>query len=64
MHHHQGGTGSVLVNVGHLHLESGDIDRASTEAKKAFSLGDDKRDHILWLEQEPCRQLSSLRTRQ
>jgi hypothetical protein len=47
MHHHQGGTGSVLVNVGHLHLESGDIDRASTEAKKAFSLGDDKRDHIL-----------------
>src|SRR6202044_279860 len=29
--HHQAGTGSVLVNAGHLHLESGDIDRAESE---------------------------------
>lgn len=47
MHHHQGGIGSVLVNAGHLHLESGDIDRASNEAQKAFLFGEDKCDQIL-----------------
>jgi tetratricopeptide (TPR) repeat protein len=46
-HHHQTGTGSVLVNAGHLHLESGDIDRAAREAEKAFALGKDKHDQIL-----------------
>ena len=45
--HHQSGTGAVLVNVGHLHLEGGDIDRASLEAGKAYDLGSDKRDQIL-----------------
>ncbi len=34
--HHQAGTGSVLVNAGHLHLDSGDIDRA--EGRGAESL--------------------------
>jgi tetratricopeptide (TPR) repeat protein len=46
-HHHQAGTGSVLVNAGHLHLDSGDIDRAEDEARKAYSLGEEKQDHIL-----------------
>ncbi len=44
---HQAGTGSVLVNAGHLHLDSGDIDRAEDEAQKAFQLGEEKQDHIL-----------------
>jgi tetratricopeptide (TPR) repeat protein len=47
LHRHQAGTGSVLVNAGHLHLDSGDIDRASEEAMKAFHLGEEKQDHIL-----------------
>jgi len=47
LHRHQGGTGSVLVNSGYLHLDSGDIDRASEEAEKAFRLGQEKHDHIL-----------------
>ncbi len=45
--HHQAGTGSVLVNAGHLHLDSGDIDRAEDEAQKAYALGEEKQDHIL-----------------
>ena len=45
--HHQAGTGSVLVNAGHLHLDSGDIDRAEDEAQKAFALGEEKHDYIL-----------------
>lgn len=47
LHHHQGGTGSVLVNAGHLHLDSGDIDRASAEALKAHELGRERDDRIL-----------------
>ncbi len=46
-HHHQAGTGSVLVNAGHLHLDNGDIDRAEDEAQKAYALGEEKQDHIL-----------------
>lgn len=46
-YHHQSGTGSVLVNAGFLHLESGDIDKASIEADRAFTLGEQKRDLIL-----------------
>jgi tetratricopeptide (TPR) repeat protein len=46
-HHHQGGTGSVLVNAGYLHLESGDIERASIEADRAFAVGEEKNDLIL-----------------
>jgi tetratricopeptide (TPR) repeat protein len=47
LNHHQSGTGSVLVNTGHLHLDTGDIDRASVEAMKAFQFGEEKQDHIL-----------------
>jgi len=44
---HQAGTGSVLVNSGYLHLDSGDIDQAEEDAAKAFSLGEQKQDDIL-----------------
>ena len=37
----------MLVNTGHLHLDSGDIDRAFQEATNAFQLGDERQDHIL-----------------
>ena len=47
LYHHQGGTGSVLVNAAHLHLESGDIDQASKEGQRAFDLGKLKADQIL-----------------
>ena len=45
--HHQAGVGSVFVNAGYLHLDSGDIDRAEDEAEKAFLLGNQTKDHIL-----------------
>ena len=47
LHRHQAGTGSVLVNAAHLHLESGDIDRAAAEGVRALSLGNEKGDQIL-----------------
>ena len=46
-HQHHGGTGTVLVNAGQLHLDQGDIDRAAHEALKAYELADQKHDHIL-----------------
>jgi tetratricopeptide (TPR) repeat protein len=46
-HRHQGGTGSVLVNSGFLHLESGDMERAAVEALRAYKLGSDRADVIL-----------------
>jgi len=46
-HHHQGGTGSVLVNSGFLHLESGDIEKAAHEALRAYKLGSEMADVIL-----------------
>jgi len=46
-HEHQGGTGSVLVNAAHLHLENGDIGQASVEGNRAFDLGEQKNDQIL-----------------
>ncbi len=47
LHNHQTGTGSVLVNTAHLHLESGDIDSAAVEAQRALDLGESKQDQIL-----------------
>lgn len=47
MHHHQVGIGAVLVNSGQVHLDIGNIDQASSEAIKAFRLGEEKDDHIL-----------------
>jgi tetratricopeptide (TPR) repeat protein len=46
-HHHQGGTGSVLVNSGFLHLESGDMERAAVEGLRAYKLGSEMADVIL-----------------
>ena len=46
-HHHHGGTGTVLVNAGQLHLDQGAIDRASQEGVKAYELAQQKHDHIL-----------------
>jgi tetratricopeptide (TPR) repeat protein len=46
-HHHQGGTGSVLVNSGFLHLESGDMEQAAVEAFRAYKLGSEMADVIL-----------------
>lgn len=43
--HH--GLGSVHLNYGYLHLDSGDLDHAEEAAREAFRLGDERRDHIL-----------------
>lgn len=43
--HH--GLGSVHLNYGYLHLDSGDLDDAETEAETAFHLGETRDDHIL-----------------
>ena len=44
---HQAGTGSVLVNAGYLHLDSGNINQAEEDASKAFALGELKQDEAL-----------------
>jgi tetratricopeptide (TPR) repeat protein len=46
-HQHHGGTGTVLVNAGQLHLDQGDIEHAAHEALKAYELAGQKHDHIL-----------------
>jgi tetratricopeptide (TPR) repeat protein len=43
--HH--GLGTVHLNYGYLHLDSGDLELADSEAKRAFGLGEEKNDHIL-----------------
>lgn len=47
LHQHHGGTGSVLVNTGHLHLDLGDVGKATAEGQKAYELACGKHDHIL-----------------
>ena len=47
LHQHQTGSGSVLVNAAHIHLECGDIDQAATEAQRAYDLAEKKSDQIL-----------------
>jgi tetratricopeptide (TPR) repeat protein len=47
IHGHSGGLGAVIVNSGSLHLDGGDIDRASREALEAYRLGHEKNDQIL-----------------
>lgn len=47
LHQHYGGTGSVLVNTGYLHLDGGEIDVAASEASRAYQLAQDKKDQIL-----------------
>jgi tetratricopeptide (TPR) repeat protein len=43
--HH--GLGSVHLNYGYLHLDSGDLDNAEKEAEAAFRLAEVRQDHIL-----------------
>lgn len=47
LHDYSAGVGSVLVNSGSLHLDGGDIDRATREALEAYRIGHEKADHIL-----------------
>ena len=47
IHAQHRGAGTVCVNRGHLHLDSGDLDNAAMEAKQAYSLGEARHDHIL-----------------
>ncbi len=47
LHAHAGGTGNVLLNLGYLYLDRGDIDHAAHEAREAYRLGLEKNDHIL-----------------
>jgi len=46
-HGHFDGIGKVLVNLGYLHLDRGDIERAETEAIEAYRIGQKQDDHIL-----------------
>jgi tetratricopeptide (TPR) repeat protein len=46
-HGFSSGVGSVLLNAGYLHVDSGDIERAAHEALEAYNLAVKKNDHIL-----------------
>ena len=47
IHSHHRGAGTVCVNRGHLHLDSGDLAGAAEEARQAYVLGEEKKDYIL-----------------
>ncbi len=47
IHSHHRGSGTVCVNRGHLHLDSGDLQKADEEARMAYALGEEKKDYIL-----------------
>lgn len=47
LHGHSDGIGNVTLNLGYLHLDRGDIDRASPEANEAYRVGVAQNDHIL-----------------
>ena len=47
IHSHHRGAGTVCVNRGHLHLDSGDLQKADDEAREAYRLGEEKNDYIL-----------------
>ncbi|HVW87461.1 MAG TPA: tetratricopeptide repeat protein [Bryobacteraceae bacterium] len=47
LHSNHRGAGTVCVNRGHLHLDSGDLYRADEEARQAYALGEEKKDYIL-----------------
>lgn len=46
-HNLHGGSGSVLVNSGYLHLDSSDIQQAAMQAQLAYDLAEVKHDQIL-----------------
>ena len=45
-HQHHRGIGSVSINSGLLHLDSGDLESASTDAAESFRQGEEKHDSI------------------
>lgn len=47
LHANHRGAGTVCVNRGHLHLDSGDLYKADDEARRAYALGEQKKDSIL-----------------
>jgi tetratricopeptide (TPR) repeat protein len=47
LHSNHRGAGTVCVNRGHLHLDSGDLHGAEDEARQAYGLGEEKKDYIL-----------------
>src|SRR5205823_301840 len=47
IHSNHRGAGTVCVNRGHLHLDSGDLHKADDEARQAYALGEEKKDYIL-----------------
>ncbi len=47
LHGHFDGIGKVLLNLGYLHLDRGDIDRGWKEATEAYQIGLRQNDHIL-----------------
>ena len=47
LHANHRGAGTVCVNRGHLHLDSGDLYKADDEAREAYALGEQKNDYIL-----------------
>lgn len=47
IHSNHRGAGTVCVNRGHLHLDSGDLAKADDEARRAYTLGEQKNDYIL-----------------
>ena len=47
LHAHFDGIGKVLLNLGYLHLDRGDIERAWKEAIEAYEIGLKQNDHIL-----------------
>ena len=47
MHAHPDGIGIVLLNLGFLHLDRGDIDCAWQEANQAYLIGTERNDQIL-----------------
>jgi tetratricopeptide (TPR) repeat protein len=46
-HQHHRGVGSVSINSGLLHLDSGDLESASHDALEAFRQGEEKHDSII-----------------
>lgn len=46
-HGDEDGLGNVVLNLGQLHLDRGEIDRASQEAESAFRIGSGRGDQIL-----------------
>ena len=55
IHSNHRGAGTVCVNRGHLHLDSGDLQQAEKEARQAYLLGEEKHDYILMARARPPR---------